>query len=77
MLWECCLIEESVKHDVYKLLQDGEFFLNDSLISNFIDKIETLPPHSVSANDLEFLNKMARLNTDSSKPKESATTVLW
>jgi len=25
MLWECCLIEESVKHDVYKLLEDGEF----------------------------------------------------
>jgi hypothetical protein len=77
MLWECCLIEESVKHDFYKLMQDGEFYLNDSLISNFIDKIETLPPHSVSATDLEFLNKMARLNTKSSKPKESATKVLW
>lgn len=57
------------------LLTEAANVLNDETISNFIEKINTLDPMTVSNADLEFLCNLAKKNKGG--PKEAASNVLW
>jgi len=77
MLWELVLMEEQAKHDIYALLINTKFYLDETLIDYFFQKFKTLHPTKVSLHDLNFLHKMADVNTKLLGPKEVATAALW
>lgn len=77
MLYDAASKDEASKIEVYKMLSDCANYLDDGLITKFVNRLNNVEGHLYQARDIDIIFNFARASYKGTDAKESAILFLY